>query len=193
MNMINHKTFGAGEVIGKETINGFTYLNVRFEGGKEMKFGIPFSFETGMVEALGELKEEVEKAIAEKKAKLSPPALSKSSAAPALSKSSAAPAKKTSVKSVPSGPIPSAFENYLIDAGYAVETDSGNPSTVYSYLNAVESVRAEEGISWDTLKADIDDVVDKYDEGGLMSWYGAKSNKTVINALKRFAEFAVKL
>ena len=184
MNMINHNTFGAGEVISKETINGFTYLNVRFEGGKEMKFGIPFSFETGMVETLGELKEEVENAIAEKKAKLS---------VPALSKSSAAPSKKASVKSVPACPIPSAFENYLIDAGYAVETDSGNPSTVYSYLNAVESVRAEEGISWDTLKADIDDVVDKYDEGGLMSWYGAKSNKTVINALKRFAEFAVKL
>ena len=179
MNMIKHKTFGAGEVIGKETINGFTYLNVRFEGGKEMKFGIPFSFETGMVEALGSLKDEVDQAIAEKKAKLS---------APAPSKIPAAPVKKASVKSMPSGPIPSAFENYLIDAGYAVETESGNPSTVYSYLNAVESVRAEEGISWDTLKADIDRIVSKYDEGGQKAWFGAKSNKTVINALKRFAE-----
>ena len=63
---------------------------------------------------------------------------------------------------------------------------------VHNSVNAVESVRAEEGISWDTLKADIDDIVDKYDEGGLMSWFGAKSNKTVINALKRFAEFVGK-
>ena len=183
MNMINHKTFGAGEVISKETINGFTYLNVRFEGGKEMKFGIPFSFETGMVEALGELKEEVEKAIAEKKAKLSAPA---SAATPVVA------TKKATTKTMPTGPIPTAFEKYLIAEGYAVETNSGNPSTVYSYVNAVESVRAEEGISWDTLKADIDDIVDKYDEGGLMSWFGAKSNKTVINALKRFAEFVGK-
>ena len=183
MEMVRHNKFGVGEVIGREVVSGFTFLNVRFEIGKEMKFGIPFSFETGMVEALGELKEEVEKAIAEKKAKLSAPA---SAAAPAVV------AKRTTTKMVPTGPIPTAFEKYLITEGYAVETDSGNPSTVYSYVNAVEAVRTEEGISWDTLKADIDDVVDKYDEGGLMSWYGAKSNKTVINALKRFAEFVGK-
>ena len=93
---------------------------------------------------------------------------------------------------MPTGPIATAYEEYLISAGYKEETDEGAPSTVYSYVNAVESVRAEEGISWDTLKMNIDSFVSKYDEGGSMSWFGAKSNKTVINALKRFAEFVGK-
>ena len=183
MNMVRHNVFGLGEVIRREEIGGFIYLWVRYENGKEVKLGIPFSFMNGAVEALGSLKDEVDQAIADKKAKLS---------APAPSKIPAAPVKKASAKSMPSGPVPSAFENYLIDAGYAVETESGNPSTVYSYLNAVESVRAEEGISWDTLKADVDRIVNKYDEGGQKAWFGAKSNKTVINALKRFAEFVSK-
>ena len=183
MNMVRHNVFGLGEVIRREDVNGFTYIWVRYENGKEIKLGIPFSFENGAVEALGSLRDEVEQAIAEKKAKLSTPM---SSTAPV------APTKKAATKTMPTGPIPTAFEKYLINAGYKEETDDGAPSTVYSYVNAVESVRAEEGISWDTLKADIDDIVDKYDEGGLMSWFGAKSNKTVINALKRFAEFVGK-
>lgn len=183
MEMVRHNKFGVGEVIGREVVSGFTFLNVRFESEKEMKLGIPFSFETGMVEALGYLKEEVESAIAEKKAKLSAPA---PATAPAVA------AKRVTTKTIPTGPIPTAFEKYLINAGYKEETDDGAPSTVYAYVNAVESVRAEEGISWDTMKANIDDIVDKYDEGGLMSWFGAKSNKTVINALKRFAEFVGK-
>ena len=183
MEMVHHNVFGLGEVIRREEVNGFTYIWVRYENGKEIKLGIPFSFENGAVEALGSLKDEVEQAIAEKKAKLSTPM---SSTAPV------APTKKAAAKTMPTGPIPTAFEKYLINAGYKEETDDGAPSTVYSYVNAVESVRAEEGISWDTLKADIDDIVDKYDEGGLMSWFGAKSNKTVINALKRFAEFVGK-
>ena len=183
MEMVRHNKFGVGEVIGREVVSGFTFLNVRFENGREMRFGIPQSFNTGALEPLGSLKDEVDQTIAEKKAKLSAPT---PAAAPTPT------AKKATAKTMPTGPIPTAFEKYLINAGYKEETDDGAPSTVYSYVNAVESVRAEEGISWDTLKADIDDIVDKYDEGGLMSWYGAKSNKTVINALKRFAEFVVK-
>ena len=89
----------------------------------------------------------------------------------------------------PMGPDATAFAQYLISAGYKEETDEGAPSTVYAYLNAVESVRAEEGLSWDTLKMNIHSIVAKYDEGGVKSWFGAKSNKTVINALKRYAEF----
>ena len=183
MEMVRHNKFGVGEVIGREVVSGFTFLNVRFENGREMRFGIPQSFNTGALEPLGSLKDEVEQAIAEKKATLS---------APMPSTAPATPAKKATAKTMPTGPIPTAFEKHLIAEGYAVETKSGNPSTVYSYVNAVESVRAEEGISWGTLKTDIDDIVDKYDEGGLMSWFGAKSNKTVINALKRFAEFVGK-
>lgn len=183
MEMVRHNKFGVGEVVGREVVSGFIFLNVRFENGRGMRFSIPQSFETGALEPLGMLKNEVEQAIAEKKAKLS--ALAPTSAP-------AAPTKKATSKTMPTGPIPSAFEKHLIDEGYAVETDSGNPSTVYSYVNAVESVRVEEGVSWDTLKTDIATIVPLYDEGGIKQMIGAKSNKTVINALKRFAEFVGK-
>ena len=186
MNMVRHNVFGLGEVIRREEINGFTYLWVRYENGNEVKLGIPYSFESGAVEALGSLKDEVDQAIARKKSTYT------TTAPAAASKTSGVPTKKASAKTVPSGPIPSAFENYLIDAGYAVETDSGNPSTVYSYLNAVESIRVDEGISWDTLKTNISSIVPQYDVGGTKELVGAKSNKTYINALKRFAEFVGK-
>ena len=180
MSMVRHNVFGLGEVIGREEVNGFTYLLVRYENGKEVKLGIPFSFEKGAVEALGSLKDEVEQAIAERQARL---------AAPTPAAAPSAPAKRAAAKTMPTGPIPSAFEQYLIDQGYAIETDSGNPSTVYSYLNAVESIRIEEGMSWDTLKSNVSSIVPQYDVGGVKELIGAKSNKTYINALKRFAEF----
>lgn len=180
MNMVRHNVFGLGEVIHREEANGFTYIWVRYENGREVKLGIPFSFENGAVEALGSLKDEVEQAIAERQARLA-------AATPAAAPS--APAKRAAAKTMPTGPIPSAFEQYLIDQGYAIETDSGNPSTVYSYLNAVESIRVDEGISWDALKTNISSIVPQYDVGGVKELIGAKSNKTYINALKRFAEF----
>lgn len=183
MEQVRHKTLGIGEVVRKEVINGFTILHVRFEDGKEMPVAFPKSFETGAFEALGDLKEELEQIIARKKAKLS---------APAASETSETPAKKTSKKTIPTGPVANAFEKYLIDAKYKEETDKGDPSTVYAYVNAVESVRAEGGISWDTLKTNIDGIVSKYDDGGSMSWFGAKSHNTVINALKQFAKFVGK-
>ena len=68
MNMVRHNVFGLGEVIRREEVNGFTYLSVRYENGKEVKLGIPFSFENGAVEALGSLKDEVDQAIAERQA-----------------------------------------------------------------------------------------------------------------------------
>ena len=183
MEQVRHNTLGIGEVVSKDVISGFTFLNVRFGNGKEMKLGIPSSFETGAVEALGSLKDEVDQAIAERQARLA-------ALTPAAAPS--APAKRATAKTMPAGPILSAFEQHLIDQGYSIKTDSGNPSTVYSYLNAVESIRVDEGISWDTLKTNISSVVPLYDVGGDKELIGAKSNKTYINALKRFAEFVGK-
>jgi hypothetical protein len=145
-----------------------------------VRFVLPQSFETGAVEALGSLKDEVEKAIVDRKTRLI-------AAAPVRTPS--ASTRKASAKTMPTGPIPSAFEEYLIREEYAVETDSGNPSTVYAYVNAVESIRVDEGISWDALKTNISSIVPQYDVGGVKELIGAKSNKTYINALKRFAEF----
>ena len=183
MNMVRHNVFGLGKVICREEVNGFTYLLVQYENGKEVKLGIPFSFETGAVEALGTLKDEVDQAIAERRSRANTVI---TTTKPGI------PAKKAAAKMMPSGPIPTAFEKYLIEEGYAVETDSGNPSTVYAYLNAVESVCTEEGMTWDTLKRSISTIVPRYDVGGMKELFGAKSNRTVISALKRFAEFVGK-
>ena len=182
MEMVRHNAFGLGEVVRREVIDGFPYLWVRYENGTESKLSIPYSFASGAVEALGALKDEVNQVIAEKMARLAAPA-------PDPAKAAAASRKKTSARHIPSCPTATAFEIYLIMEGYKVETDSGNPSTVYSYINAVESVLEEEGLSWDTLKTNISAIVPQYDVGGSKELVGAKSNKTYINALKRFAEF----
>ena len=185
MEMVRHNMFGLGEVVRREVIGGFPYLWVRYENGIESKLGIPYSFSSGAVEALGALKDEVNQVIAEKMARLAAPA-------PVTVKAAAASTKKTFARHIPPCPTATAFEIYLIMEGYKVETDSGNPSTVYSYLNAVESVLEEEGFSWDALKNHISATVSKYDVGGAKEAFGAKSNRTVISALKCFENYVNK-
>jgi hypothetical protein len=90
---------------------------------------------------------------------------------------------------MPTGPIAESYEEYLIKEGYSLETDSGNPSTVYAYANAVQSVIEEEKTTWNALRTNISTIVKKYDIGGTKEEFGCKSNKTVINALRRFEEF----
>ena len=187
MEMIKHKRLGLGEVISKASKGNSTYLTVRFASGKEMQFVIPESFETGLIEAEGDFKAEVDKAIEEKKSR---EAIKINETVAATVASAAVKTTGTHVKNVMSfGPITRDYEDYLIAAGYKTETDNGDPSTVYAYIKAVDSVLSEEAISWSTLKANISDIVKKYDEGGVKEAFGCKSNKTVINALKRFEEF----
>lgn len=81
------------------------------------------------------------------------------------------------------------YENYLISIGYKQTTPSGHPSTVYQYLKAIRNVCEEEGISLQGLKDNIGTIIIKYDVDGEKESIGAKSHKTVINALKRFEEF----
>lgn len=185
MGMIIHKTFGAGEIIDRDDKNCIT---VRFGNGKELRFAIPESFERGFITADGDLKEEVERIIAERKTLLSAKYESSESESYSAVKSKRV-GKKSSKKTLPTGKTATDFINYLINAGYKTETDSGYDSTVYSYAKAAESVIKEEGVTWLDLESNIDDIVDKYDVGGAREDFGAKSNKTVINALKRFKEF----
>lgn len=81
------------------------------------------------------------------------------------------------------------YENYLISIGYKQTTPAGHPSTIYQYLKAIRYVCDEEKISLFGLKENIKTIVSKYDVGGEKEKLGAKSHKTVINALKRFEEF----
>ena len=191
MDMVKSKVLGIGKVINKEVKEKGTYITVEFESGRQGVFGVPGSFLTGALEAVGSFKEEVDKAIAEKKALEIAEKERKKTEAPASdeSKKTVKPSTKSHKKVMPIGPIAESYEEYLIKEGYSLETDSGNPSTVYAYANAVQAVIDEEGITWNTLEANISTVIKKYDIGGSKETFGCKSNKTVINALRRFEEF----
>ncbi len=191
MQTVTHKIFGIGEVIAKEVKENDIYITVRFTSGKEMRLSVK-SFEDGFATTEGDLKEEIEKVISDKEvleAKKHADFIA-STIAYTTTTAGHALGKKASSKMVVSGPIATDFEAYLINEEYATETPSGHPSTVYSYISAIENdVLDEEHISWDMLKSNIDSILPIYDVGGKKEHIGAKSNYTVINALRRFAEF----
>jgi hypothetical protein len=181
--MVIHKIYGNGRVISREVNKNGTYITVEFDSGKVVKMVIPDSFEIAGIEASGSLKEEVDKAIALKAQQQQATTPVKVITTPVNSK------KNTSQKRwTPSCTLATSYEKYLIENGYRIESDSGNPSTVYSYGNAVDKVVENEGLTWNSLANDINNIVPKYDAGGVYEDIGLKSNKTVINALKRFAE-----
>ena len=191
MQTVSHKIYGVGEVINKETTEGGVYITVKFESGKEARFSIPDSFTLGIMVANGDLKEEVDAAIAEKKAREAArlEQLNATSAVIATSTPSnrhgRTPAARVAVK----GPVETAFEQYLISAGYSEYSAAGNRSTVYAYTRAIKRVLREEGLSWHTLQSDIDNIIPIYDIGGIKHHIGEDSNDTVIDSLKRFREF----
>ncbi|MFA7435405.1 MAG: hypothetical protein WC006_03450 [Bacilli bacterium] len=81
------------------------------------------------------------------------------------------------------------FEEYLISLEYSIETPSGNPSTVTDYCRRIEKVCNVEGMSWDSLAKNIEQIVKEYDKGGIKEEAGRKSHNAVINALKRYWDF----
>lgn len=84
-----------------------------------------------------------------------------------------------------------AYKEYLIQQGYQQYTPTGNPSTVYSYCNAVEKVRKMEKLSWLELGSRIMNIVAEYGPGGRKEKEGKKSKCTVINALRAFVRFVM--
>ena len=66
MQTVTHNIFGIGEVIAKEVKENDIYITVRFTSGKEMRLAVK-SFEDGFATAEGDLKEEIEKVISDKK------------------------------------------------------------------------------------------------------------------------------
>lgn len=187
MQTVRHKIYGYGEVIGKTG----TVITVRFEDVGEKRFSIPESFIVGALVAEGSLKEEVERAIADKKAR--DEARHNENCATQVSvQRYTAPktrGKKHPVPVAVKSTIEAAYEEYLIKAGYKIETDSGYESTVPRYVKAVKAVLENEGMSWSALKSRIGEIVARYDVGGPMERFGSKSMSTPINALKRFGEF----
>lgn len=84
------------------------------------------------------------------------------------------------------------FELWLIDMGYKEYTDDGKPSTVYHYSKSINMIVEIELLSsWKDLEENIDLYIKQYDTGGTKEKIGNWSNRTVINALKRYKEFLI--
>lgn len=83
-----------------------------------------------------------------------------------------------------------AFHSFLVGKKYKEYTPSGHPSTVFRYCGAIDKVCDNERLSWNQLSAKIDEILPKYDQGGIYEDIGKRSNRTVINALRQFAEFS---
>lgn len=84
------------------------------------------------------------------------------------------------------------FKKYLIGEGYKEYTDSGKPSTVFAYVDAVNEVCGQQNCDIQTLGQNIDTIVKEYGKGGKREKEGSKGHDTVINALKAFQKFVKK-
>ena len=49
MMTIKHKLFGEGTIVAQEVKEIGSYITVHFDNGREARFAIPESFETGMI------------------------------------------------------------------------------------------------------------------------------------------------
>lgn len=86
-------------------------------------------------------------------------------------------------------PIEKEYLNLLVDWGYKEETENGLQSTAYRYVWAINLVKNEEAINYETLINDIDKYIKKYDKFGKKSKLGELSHNTIICSLKKFKEF----
>lgn len=189
MERIRHKKYGEGVVVDKVVKGNRVYLSVQFDSGYTMELS-PASFTTGVVTADAELMEEMLKIAAAQQAEVHAETEKRKDAvriAPTAVATSSG-SRSSGKRWTPTCALASAYEKYLIARGYKIESDKGNPSTVYAYGNAVDNIAGMEGLTWAGLANDIDNAVQRYGEGGAREAVGEKSNSTYINALLRFKE-----
>ena len=74
------------------------------------------------------------------------------------------------------------FETYLLENNYSVKTSA-------DYMGRVERLCRKEKISYEHLAQHIYEIMPQYEKTGKKSSYGKRSHSSVINALRRFAEF----
>ena len=196
MERIVHRLFGEGTVVAREQKGQDCCLTVRFESsGREMRILLPDSFETGLMRAEGALNEEVNAAILARRER---ERLAREEKAAARERE-ALKARRHSYGSRGTGDWLSIvcnadiaarddYEAYLIREEYTEKTESGAESTVPQYVRAVELVLAEERLTWSALGAHISQLLLRYERGGACETVGELRHRTVINALKRYAE-----
>ena len=74
------------------------------------------------------------------------------------------------------------FEEYLLANNY-------RPTTSIDYPARLERLCRKEKISYEHLAQHIYEIMPQYENTGKKSSYGKRSHSSVINALRRFAEF----
>ena len=198
MQTVTHNIFGRGQVVGREEKENGTYITVKFERtGEEKRFGIPRSFEIGVLVAEGDLKDEVDSAIVAKNEAIK---AAREAMEEAVAEEHAnqhgrvarnhvtTAAWNTTVTNADIA-VKAAYEAYLIEKGYSEITPGGSDSTVPQYVKAVDDVVSKEHLTWSSLPSHISDIVALYGEGGAKESDGNYHHKTVINALRRFEEF----
>ena len=74
------------------------------------------------------------------------------------------------------------FEQYLQSKNY-------KPTTSIDYPARLERLCRKEKISYEYLAGHLNEIMPQYERTGKKSSYGKRSHSSVINALRRFAEF----
>ena len=74
------------------------------------------------------------------------------------------------------------FEEYLLAKNYSATTSIDYPARL-------ERLCRKEKISYEHLAQHIYEIMPQYENTGKKSSYGKRSHSSVINALRRFAEF----
>ena len=74
------------------------------------------------------------------------------------------------------------FEQYLLEKNY-------KPTTSIDYPARLERLCRKEKISFEHLAKHLADILPQYETNGKKSSYGKRSHSSVLNALRRFAEF----
>lgn len=74
------------------------------------------------------------------------------------------------------------FEEYLQSKNY-------RPTTSIDYPARLERLCRKEKISYELLAQHLAEIMPEYEKTGKKSSYGKRSHSSVINALRRYAEF----
>ena len=82
------------------------------------------------------------------------------------------------------------YKEWLRNHGYKEFTPSGVESTISQYIRSIEKIMIRENFCyWEEIATNIQRLVIEYSVGGKYEKFGLRSNRTPINALKRFQEF----
>ena len=194
MGTVKHKIFGTAKIISRDE----TTITIEYDkSGKVSVLKFPEAFTSDLkvfeidpelqreVDAIVNARKEAEHALYAEKEALRLKEKEAVSAAVTQARRTVKKPAKVKIKDA----IEQSFEEYLIASGYSIATPTGKPSVVPSYIRAVNKIMKNEGLTWNSLKTNIDVIVALYGKGGAKESEGLEQHETYINALRRFEDF----